>query len=164
MGDTEDPDRSDVLRFNADPGTGYAYSGEAYELLRKYVEHKTQRSLGQLFRDRLGAKMSSSSFAPPLARGVEASRGYVSMADADSGRDIRFQGGAAGGLVTTASDYARFVEMVCRGEGLSSAAYAAMLRPVVEANTGRVSRAHILEPWVGHHESRRREDCLSRRQ
>ncbi len=136
VGDTNDPARTDTVPFKSAPGSSYTYSGEAYELLRAYVEFKTQKSLDQLFRARLGSVMPSSTFAPPLAEGIRPARGYVSSADPDSGRDIRFFGGAAGGLVTTATDYARFVALMCQGQGLSPAAHTAMLTAAVETKGG----------------------------
>jgi CubicO group peptidase (beta-lactamase class C family) len=81
VGDSDDPDRTDPIAFKARPGSVYAYSGEAYELLRAYVERVSGASLNQLFQDRLGAWMPHSSFTPPLPEGAEASRGYRSAKD-----------------------------------------------------------------------------------
>ena len=36
-GDARDPERTDPLEFKREPGTGYDYSGEAYELLHAHV-------------------------------------------------------------------------------------------------------------------------------
>ena len=122
------PDRHGPLAFDAPPGTAYSYSGEAFELLRAHVEERTGRPLGALFRERLGAAMPRSAFGPPLPEGAAPARGYRSAADPTSGRGLTV-GGAAGGLVTTARDYAAFLGIVCRGEGLSPGAHAAMLEP-----------------------------------
>ena len=74
--------------------------------------------------------MPLSTFAPPLPDGAMPSRGYRSAGDADGGRALAIGGGgAAGGLVTTVEDYARFVGVVCRGDGLSRGAHEDMLTP-----------------------------------
>lgn len=135
-GDTDDPDRTDPIAFEAAPGGGYSYSGEAYELLRAYVEFRTGQTLDELFRARLSELMPLSAFAPPLPAGAAPARGYVSARAPDSGRAARTLGGAAGGLLTTAADYARFVGGVCARQGLSPAAYAEMLEPVTPVTNG----------------------------
>jgi CubicO group peptidase (beta-lactamase class C family) len=149
VGDTDDLDRTDPIAFDAPPGTVYSYSGEAFELLRAYVEKVTGKSLDELFKERLGESMRRSTFALPLPEGVEPSRGYRSARDPDSGRGmttLRERGGAAGGLVTTAGDYARFVGLICRGEGLSPATHRAMLEP--QSPVPADGRAPGLTSWA----------------
>ncbi|MEM9798341.1 MAG: serine hydrolase domain-containing protein [Pseudomonadota bacterium] len=119
------PDRAGPLDFDAPPGHAYTYSGEGFELLRAHVEAVTGQSLDALFRDRLGAAMPHSAFAAPLPDGARPSRGH----GAGQIRDLSFRGGAAGGLITTAPDYAAFLSLMCRGEGLSDAMLTAMLDP-----------------------------------
>ncbi|NCT84290.1 MAG: beta-lactamase family protein [Comamonadaceae bacterium] len=131
-GDTHFPDRTAPIPFEHPPGTAYSYSGEAFQLLQSFVERETGQSLQALFRARLGRWMPQSSFTRPLPPGTLASRGYRSAAQADSGRDmtnLTDYAMAAASLVTTAQDYARFLSLVCKREGLSRAAYDDMLRP-----------------------------------
>lgn len=135
-GDTDDPDRTDPIPFAASPGAGFSYSGEAYEMLRTYVEFRTGQTLDQLFRERLGDLMPLSSYAPPLPSGAEPARGYVSARAPGVGEAANNTGGAAGGLLTTATDYARFVGRVCAGRGLSAAIHAEMLTPVTPVTNG----------------------------
>lgn len=118
---------TDPIDFDSPPDTAFTYSGEAYELLRALVEQETGLSLAELFDERFGDLMPHSSYEA-LPAGAAPSRGYVSAGDAGSGRDLRY-GGAAGGLVTTAADYAAFLGHVCRGDGLPPALRADMLRP-----------------------------------
>lgn len=129
VGDTDAPDRSDPIAFVAPPGTQFSYSGEAYELLRSYVEFRTSRSLAELFRERLGHIMPDSTFAFPLPAGTTPSRGYTSTREPTGERNLSNLGGAAGGLLTTAADYARFLELICSGQGLSESAHRTMLSP-----------------------------------
>ena len=131
-GDTEFPQRVAPIPFLHPPGTANSYSGEAFQLLQAFVEHQTGRTLQALFQVRLGRWMPHSTFTRPLPPGTVASRGYRSAKQAGSGRDMSnltdFAMSAAS-LVTTAQDYARFLSLVCKREGLSRAAYDDMLRP-----------------------------------
>lgn len=131
-GDTHFPDRVAPIPFEHPPGTAYSYSGEAFQLLQTFVERETGQTLQALFRARLGRWMPQSSFTRPLPPGTVASRGYRSAKQAGSGRDMSNLTDypmAAASLVTTAQDYARFLSLVCKREGLSRAAYDDMLRP-----------------------------------
>ncbi|MFG6414576.1 serine hydrolase domain-containing protein [Roseateles sp. DC23W] len=131
-GDTDFPQRTAPIPFTVPPDTTYSYSGEAYQLLQAFVEHKTGSTLQALFEQRLGRWMPDSTFTRPLRPGTVASRAYRSARDADSGRDMTNLTGfamSAASLVTTAQDYARFLSLVCKREGLSRAAYDDMLRP-----------------------------------
>jgi CubicO group peptidase (beta-lactamase class C family) len=124
--------RSAPIAFNEPPDTAYSYSGEAFQLLQAFVEKKTGRTLQALFRERLGRWMPQSSFTRPLPAGIEPSRGYRSARQAGGGRDmvnLTDRAMAASSLATTAQDYARFLSLVCKREGLSRAAYDDMLRP-----------------------------------
>lgn len=115
------------IAFDVPPDTAFTYSGEAFELLRTLVERETGQSLAELFRERFGTLMPHSSFES-LSPDAAPSRGYASARDASGARNLDY-GGAAGGLVTTASDYAAFLGHVCRGDGLSETLQADMLRP-----------------------------------
>lgn len=131
-GDIEFPQRTAPIPFKHPPGTANSYSGEAFQLLQAFVEHTTGRSLQALFQARLGHVMPQSTFVRPLRPGTVASRGYASAAQASGGRDMTTltdHALSAASLVTTAQDYARFLSLVCRREGLSRAAYDDLLRP-----------------------------------
>lgn len=120
------------IPFKHPPGTDDSYSGEAFQLLQAFVEQQTGRTLQALFQARLGRWMPQSTFTRPLPPGTVASRGYRSAAQASGGRDmsnLTDHALAAASLVTTAQDYARFLSLVCKREGLSRAAYDDMLRP-----------------------------------
>jgi len=124
--------RTAPIPFNTPPGSAYSYSGEAFQLLQAFVEKQTGRTLQALFSERLGRWMPQSSFIRPLPAGTVPSRGYRSARQAGDGRDmvnLTDRAMAASSLVTTAQDYARFLSLVCRREGLSRGAYEDMLRP-----------------------------------
>lgn len=130
-GDTDFHQRTAPIPFKHPPGTADSYSGEAFQLLQAFVEHSTGRSLQALFQARLGRVMPHSTFARPLPAGTVASRGYRIASDAGSGRDMSNvvdYAMSASSLATTAQDYARFLSLVCKREGLSRTAYDDMLR------------------------------------
>lgn len=124
--------RTAPIPFKHPPGTEYSYSGEAFQLLQAFVEKKTGRTLQALFQARLGRWMPNSSFTLPLPPGSVASRGYANASQPGNGRDmsnLTDHAMAAASLVTTAQDFARFLSLVCKREGLSAAAYDDMLKP-----------------------------------
>jgi CubicO group peptidase (beta-lactamase class C family) len=129
VGDTDDLDRTDIIGFVAEPGAATSYSGEAYELLRAYVEFKTGERLDTLFKEHLGALMPRSGFVPPGRPAPHEAMGYDRASAPSTGRAIAYVGGSAGGLTTTVSDLASFVALVCSRSGLSKHAYDEMLKP-----------------------------------
>lgn len=132
-GNSLDRDRSDALSFVAEPDSQHSYSGEAFQLLQAFVERQTGKSLGQLLLERLGPVMPHSSFNASFRPGTSVSRGYTAASlPEERARDMMPVGDlelAAASLTTTSEDYAAFVGMICRGEGLPQASYAEMLRP-----------------------------------
>lgn len=139
-GDSLNPARTDPLEFRFDPDTEHSYSGEAIQLLQRFVEHMTGKSLGTLLRERLGVAMPHSSFNHDYAAGTSTTRGYDKASTPDEGdRDMMPVGDvelAAASLATTAADYAAFMGLHCRGEGLPLASYAEMLRAQTPERTG----------------------------
>jgi CubicO group peptidase (beta-lactamase class C family) len=150
------------LGFLFKPGTGYRYSGEGFEYLRRALQQMTGRSLQQL---------SDSVLFAPLGM-TETSYGWDTRNDSSrfvmghdtSGADVHVamrlasEPNAADWLVTTIGDYARFAQSVLGGIGLSPAMLAEMMRPQVQINgkpddamglgwevlTGPDTDAHIL--------------------
>ncbi|RMB08438.1 serine hydrolase domain-containing protein [Eilatimonas milleporae] len=127
-----DAGRRDPLPFLFQPGTGFSYSGEGYQLLQARVAQVTGQPLETLFRQSLGDIMPRSTYVVPLARDVRRSYGHDANGGKAQGRAMRSPrtANAAFTLRTVAADYARFVATVCDGTGLSAAAHADMLRPV----------------------------------
>ncbi len=120
------------LDFKFDPGTRYAYSGEGMNLLQFVLEEGLGLDVGKEMQkrvfDRFGMKRTSmkwrEDFAPNLADGY----------DADGKREGHHQRGsvrAAGSMDTTIADYANFLAGFLRGEGVSPASRAEMLRPQI---------------------------------
>lgn len=141
VGDTHLPQRTDVIPFVSEPGGPASYSGEAYELLRAYVEYKTGKTLDGLFLLHLGDLMPHSGFAASSRTAGHAALGYASTRTPGDGRKIAYLGGAAGGLVTTAADYAQFIGMICRRTRLSPESHAQMFSPHTPITSGDMAGA-----------------------
>ncbi|WP_425457836.1 serine hydrolase domain-containing protein [Arenimonas fontis] len=118
------------LRMHFDPGSRYAYSGEGLILLQFVLERGLGLDVGRLMQervfDRFGmgrtAMMWREDFAANLADGWD-----------EAGRpvphDERSKVRAAGSMDTTIADMARFAAGYVRGEGLSPAGRAELVRP-----------------------------------
>jgi CubicO group peptidase (beta-lactamase class C family) len=129
-----EPDRK--LRIHFTPGSRYAYSGEGLILLQFGLERGLGLDLGQHMQrrvfDRFGMTRTGmrwrADFAGNLADGWTAD-------GKPEAHDERSRVRAAGSMDTTIGDMARFAAALMRGEGLSPAARAEMLRPQLQITT-----------------------------
>lgn len=120
------------LDFKFDPGARYAYSGEGFNLLQFALEEGLGLDVGKAMQrlvfDRFGMTRTSmtwrSDFAPNLADGYD-------LDGKDHGHDARSHVRAAGSMDTTIADYAKFLAGLMRGDGLSAASRAEMVRPQI---------------------------------
>lgn len=121
------------LRIHFEPGSRYAYSGEGIVLLQLVVEAITKEPLEKLMQERIfqpfGMKRSSlvwqNHFESDYANGYDAyerSQGPQKPKDAN----------AAGSLLTTISDFARFMQAVMRGQKIGRKTREQMLSPQIE--------------------------------
>jgi CubicO group peptidase (beta-lactamase class C family) len=125
------------LTLQFDPGTAYGYSGEAFVYLQKVVEHVTGRRLDELARrevfEPLGMTRSSYIWQDRFAGNVAYARNRLwRVAPVNQYAEAN----AAASLLTTATDYARFVGAVLTGRGLSPTMWRAFLTPVRETSPG----------------------------
>jgi CubicO group peptidase (beta-lactamase class C family) len=120
----------DTLRFAAEPGEGYRYSGEGYVLLQQIVEELTGRSLTQLARERVldPLGMSRSSFLFDDAMRANHARGHNREGAPDKW-EIRMPLSSST-LHTTASDLAAFGSEIAR-QLRTGGPYARIGEPVV---------------------------------
>lgn len=126
------------LDFKFDPGARYAYSGEGINLMQFVLEEGLGLDVGKEMQrrvfDRFGMSRTSmmwrADFAPNFVNGYDVNGKAEPHHQRKSVR-------AAGSMDTTIDDYAKFLAGFMRGEGLSAASRAEMLRPQIA-----ISSAH----------------------
>jgi CubicO group peptidase (beta-lactamase class C family) len=124
--------RRSKLEFFFKPGTRYAYSGEGIGLLQFVVEQVTNKGLEELAVERvfkpLGMNRTSfvwqDRFEDNFAVGHD-----VLGSPIDYRRWTNANGG--GSLLTSITDYARFVGAMMQGKGLDESTWHAMLSPSI---------------------------------
>ncbi|MBU1347834.1 MAG: beta-lactamase family protein [Alphaproteobacteria bacterium] len=129
-----EPDQK--IRIHFDPGTRYAYSGDGLILLQFLLEQGLDRDVGRDVQDGVFTPLGMTNtslmwrpdFAANLADGWEAD-GAVEP------HDERSQVRAAGSMDTTIHDIALFAAALMRGDGISRASRAEMLRPQLPITT-----------------------------
>lgn len=112
----------------ADPGTRFGYDGASLELLARVVEMASGQSFERFLRQRIfePLAMHDTGFSVPAAqrsRVVDLTRmgaaGKLEIADTTSarhpGEPLNAYDSGAGGLYSTAGDYARFAQMLLDG-------------------------------------------------
>lgn len=120
------------LDFKFDPGTRYAYSGEGFNLLQFVLEEGLGLEVGNEMQkrvfNRFGMTRTSMVWRGDFA--ANAATGYAADGKAE-GHHPRGSVRAAGSMDTTITDYASFLAGLMRGEGLSRASRAEMIRPQI---------------------------------
>lgn len=127
-----EPDQK--LRIHFEPGTKYSYSGEGLILLQFVVENgKRSQGLGvdvgeltQANFTRLGMTRTSLKWRPDFAGNL--ADGWNDKGEVGE-HDERSKVRAAGSMDTTISDLSKFVAALVKGEGLSKASRAEMVKP-----------------------------------
>ena len=126
---TLDTDRR--LRFHSDPGTRYGYSAEGFYILQLILEQGLKLDIGREMQtrifDRFGMTHTSmqwrADFAANLADGFR-------LDGSAEPHDERSSVSAAGSMDTDIDDQARLWAGVVRGDGLSAASRAEMVRGI----------------------------------
>jgi CubicO group peptidase (beta-lactamase class C family) len=124
------------LRLHWDPGTRYAYSGEGILLLQFVVEEGLKVDVGAQMQlrvfDRFGMARSSLTWRQDL---TDVSATTYTIDGAPLPIAHREHVRVAGSMNTTLQDWAAFLAAVVRGDGLSPAVRAEMVRRVVEIDS-----------------------------
>ena len=118
------------LRFHYDPGSRYGYSGEGFYILQLILEQGLGLDVGKEMQtrvfDRFGMTNTSMSWRPDFATNL--ADGY-GLDGAMEPHDERSSVSAAGSMDTSIADQARLWAGVVRGDGLSAASRAELVRP-----------------------------------
>ena len=121
------------LSIHFDPGTRFAYSGEGIVLLQMVVEIVTKKSLTDLMRERIfqpfGMTRTSMIWEPRFEN--DFANAYDEQ-EHSLGPQRRTRPDAAGGMQTTVGDFARLLEAVMQGRGMSRETRDLMLSPQVQ--------------------------------
>lgn len=127
----------DTLTLRFDPGTEYGYSGEGFVFLQKVLERVTGHPLDELARREvfqpLGMTRSSFVWQERFAGNAAYAKNWLwRVAPVHRYAEAN----AAASLLTTATDYARFVAAVLTGRGLSPTIWRTFLTPGRESSPG----------------------------
>jgi CubicO group peptidase (beta-lactamase class C family) len=124
------------LKIHFEPGSRYAYSGEGLVLLQLVVESITKKPLEELMRERVFQPLGMTRTSMVWADAFESD--YANGYDEEEeslGPQKRKHAGAAGSMLTTPADFAKFVQAVLEGKGLSKKTKDEMLSPQIEIHS-----------------------------
>ncbi|MBK9708629.1 MAG: beta-lactamase family protein [Acidobacteria bacterium] len=120
------------LRFHNDPGTRYGYSGEGFYLAQLVLEEALHLDVGREMQtrvfNRFGMSRTSMQWRPDFR--VNLADGFR-IDGTPEPHDERSSVSAAGSMDTDIEDQARLWAGIVRGDGLSPASRAEMMRPQV---------------------------------
>jgi len=121
------------LKIDFEPGSRYAYSGEGIDLLQLVVETATTKPLEELMQERVFQPLGMTRTSMVWQDRFESdyANGYDEYGRS-LGPERRRQADAAGSMNTTVRDFARFMQGVMKGEGLSKQMREQMLSPQIQ--------------------------------
>jgi CubicO group peptidase (beta-lactamase class C family) len=121
------------LRIHFEPGSRFAYSGEGINLLQLVLETITKQPLEELMQARVFQPLGMTRTSMVWQDRFESD--YANGYD-EYGRSLgpqkRQQADAAGSMLTTIGDFARFVQAVMQGKGLREKTREQMLSPQIQ--------------------------------
>jgi CubicO group peptidase (beta-lactamase class C family) len=128
------------LRIHFDPGSRYSYSGEGFSLLQFTIEQGAKskglsldvKQLTDAMFTKFGMTRTSLQWRPDFRPNL--ADGWNDKGEPQE-HDERSNVRAAGSMDTTISDLAKFVAALVRGDGLSSASRAEMVKPSLHIGT-----------------------------
>lgn len=126
------------LRFHFAPGSRYAYSGEGFYILQLIVEQglglDTGKEMQRRVFDRFGMTRTSMTWRADFA--ADLADGYAIDGSMEA-HDQRSRVRAAGSMDTSISDQARLWAGIVRGDGLSAAARAQLVKAQLPITSSR---------------------------
>jgi len=131
-----EPDQK--LKFHWDPGTRYAYSGEGLQLAQFVLEEGLKLDVGKEMQarifDRFGMMRTSMTWRDDFAANF--AQGYTESGALEE-HSRRRSARVAGSMDTSLGDWANFLAVVARGEGLSKQAKYEMIRRTIVIDSAR---------------------------
>lgn len=124
------------LKFEFDPGEKYQYSGEGYDLLRKALESKFDKSIQELAEELIFQPLGMTSTSFIWEEKME-TKTFAQWHDSEGGQyklDKFYKANGADNLLTTIEDYSKFVLYVLQGAELSSELQKEMVAEQVRVN------------------------------
>jgi CubicO group peptidase (beta-lactamase class C family) len=124
------------LHIHFEPGSRYAYSGEGIDLLQLVVETVTKKPLEELMRKRVFQPfgMTRTSMIWQSRFESDYANGYDEWGRS-LGAERRPKADAAGSMLTTLGDFARFMQAVMQGKGLRKQTRELMLSPQIQISS-----------------------------
>lgn len=121
-----------VIRIYFTPGTKYAYSGEGLKLLQLVVEEITKKTVEELAREKIFTPLGMNRTGYIWYPEFDDNFAIGHLADGTlNPKAKRKKPVASGSLVTTITDYSKFIENVMKQNGLSNKMYNEMLSPQI---------------------------------
>ncbi|MGV9013864.1 MAG: serine hydrolase domain-containing protein [Flavobacteriales bacterium] len=133
---TGELDTLGTMKIYFTPGSRYAYSGEGIKFLQLAVEDLTGKNVEELAEEQIfiPLHMLRTGYTWHESFGTNVAIGHL-----NDGRVIikkpRNTPNAAGSLVTTISDYSKFISALLQGKLLSAETFAEMIKPQIKINS-----------------------------
>ncbi len=127
------------LTFDFDPATGYQYSGEGYEYLRKALENKFKKSLQQLAEELIFSPLKMNDTRYIWDKNVDSSR-YALNFDPNGKAYKTVKNttpNSADDLLTTIEDYGNFLVSIMNGNLISEKTFKEMATPQTASEKGK---------------------------
>ena len=130
---TGEQDTLGVIKIYFTPGSKYAYSGEGFKFLQLVIEEIHQKNTEELAQERIFKPlgMTRTGFIWHASFGEDnVAVGHMNNGEIDLKRK-RTEPVAGGSLVTTISDYSKFIESLMQHKGLNHNSYEEMFSPQI---------------------------------
>ena len=130
---------SKKLEFQFDPGTRYQYSGEGFEYLKKALEKKFQKSLPQLATELIFKPLEMYDTRFVWDKNIDTSRFAIGYdRNGNAYKIVKDKApSAADDLLTTITDYGKFLVSVMNSEGLTNKVFDEMTLNHVASTKGK---------------------------
>ena len=129
---------SNKLNFEFEPGTRFQYSGEGFEYLRKAIENKLKRPFEQITKEVLFSPLGMNNTHFYWTPAINESD-YAIEHD-ENGEPIAlkkyYEVNAAANMMTTVTDYSKFLIHIMNGANLSDTLYSEFLKPQINEKNG----------------------------